>query len=343
VTAGSLAARAARYRVAIEREMRAVVGDSPDALSGWMRYHLGWEDRDGRPAEASAGKMMRASALLLASELCGGAVERALPAAAAVELVHNFSLLHDDIEDASETRRGRATLWTFAGVAQAINVGDGMYTVARLAMHRLLAAGVPAATALAAMRELDEACLRLVHGQALDIAFEQRADVGRAEYLEMSAGKTAAMFAAPLAMGALIAGADARLTGAFRAFGHEVGIAFQAVDDVLGIWGEEAVTGKPVGDDLRARKMTLPVIAALEGGDETAARVAEAYARPPRPGEPVQALARLIERAGGRAAAERLAAERLEAGLAALRAAGLGGEALALCGELAGAAVGRVA
>jgi len=343
VTAEPLAARAARYRPAVAREMRAVVGDAPDALSGWLRYHLGWEDRAGRPVEGAGGKMLRPTALLLAHELSGGAVEQALPAAASVELIHNFSLLHDDIEDASETRHGRPTLWTFAGPAQAINAGDGMYTVARLALYRLIDAGVPAARALAAMHELDRACLRLVQGQALDIAFEGQTNVTRDEYLDMAAGKTAAMFAAPFAIGALLADAAPAVVDGFRRFGHAVGIAFQAVDDVLGIWGDPAVTGKPVGDDLRTRKMTLPVTTALEAGGELAERLRDAYATPPAPGEDIAPLARLIERGGGRVATEALARERLAAGLEALRAAGLHADALRPCAEFAEAAVGRVA
>ena len=140
-----LEARGERYRPLVQREMRTVVGDAPEPLYAWMRYHLGWENREGRPVTASPGKMLRPLALLLATELCGGRVEQAVPAAAAVELIHNFSLLHDDVEDRSDTRRGRETVWTFAGAAHAINAGDGMFTLAHLAMDRLAAAGVDAA------------------------------------------------------------------------------------------------------------------------------------------------------------------------------------------------------
>jgi geranylgeranyl diphosphate synthase type I len=343
VSAGDLAERAARYRAAVASEMRAVVGDAPDALFGWMRYHLGWEDAEGRGTDAPAGKMLRPTALLLAHEICGGDAAQAVSAAAAVELIHNFSLLHDDVEDVSETRRGRATLWTFAGLAQAINTGDGMYTVARLAMYRLLDAGLPAARVVDAMREIDEACLRLVHGQSLDIDFERRREVSRDEYLEMTAGKTAAMFASPFATGAILAGAPPASVEAFRRFGHHVGLAFQAVDDVLGIWGDPAVTGKPVGDDLRQRKMTLPVIEALAAGGEVTERIAAVYAEEGARDEDVASLSSLSARAGGRAATEDLARQQVRTGLDALRAAGSGGDATALCAEFAAAAIGRVA
>ncbi|MDA1004234.1 MAG: polyprenyl synthetase family protein [Chloroflexi bacterium] len=342
MTVETLAERGARYRPAVVHEMRAVIGEHGDELSGWLRYHMGWEDRAGRPVAGAGGKMLRPTALLLTHELLGGALAQALPAAAAVELAHNFSLLHDDIEDASETRHGRATLWTFVGVAQAVNAGDGMYTLARTALYRLLDAGVPHDRVLAAMRELDHACLRLVHGQALDIGFEGQSQVTRAEYLEMAAGKTAAMFAASFALGARLAGAEPAVVDGFRRFGHAIGIAFQAVDDVLGIWGVPEQTGKPVGDDLRARKMTLPVTTALEAGGELAERLRAAYDVPPTAGEDVLPIARLIESAGGRAATETLARERVADGLAALRAAGVDEGAARACAEFAEAAVGRV-
>jgi geranylgeranyl diphosphate synthase type I len=337
--------RAGAYRPAIEREMREVVGEGTGPFFGWIRYHLGWEDRDGNPAGASAGKLMRPVALLLADELCGGRWEDALPAAAAVELVHNFSLLHDDVEDRSDLRRGRPTLWTFAGEAQAINAGDGLFTIARLAMYRLRDRAVPPDRILAAMRELDDACLRLVQGQYLDIAFEEREAVSSDEYVEMAGGKTAAMFAAPFALGAILAGAHPAAVEAFRSFGQDVGLAFQAVDDVLGIWGDPAVTGKPAGDDLRARKRSLPVIAALEGGGEAAEEIARAYATPHDPDEDeshIERLAALIERAGGREAAEAAAQRHGERAVQSLRQAELDDESLALCREFASVAIGRV-
>ncbi|GMU39507.1 MAG: (2E,6E)-farnesyl diphosphate synthase [Chloroflexota bacterium] len=337
-----LSERAERYRPLVQAEMRAVVGLASESLYAWMRYHLGWEDQKGAPVSASPGKMMRPVAVLLAAELAGGRAEAAVPAAAAVELVHNFSLLHDDIEDASDFRRGRANLWTFAGAAQAINTGDGMFVVARLAQYRLLEAGVSAERTLAAMRELDEACLRLVHGQYLDMSFETRRDVTLDEYLEMAGGKTAAMFAAPFAIGATIGGAPAVTVDAFREYGRRVGLAFQAVDDVLGIWGDPAVTGKPVGDDLSARKMTYPVIVALASASEEGEALRRAYARPASGSDDIAAMARWIEATGARAVTEAMAREETRAALDALVVAGLTEEGRALLVEFAEAAVGRV-
>jgi geranylgeranyl diphosphate synthase type I len=332
-----LAARIDRYRPLVLAEMRAVIGNSEEGLFAWMRYHLGWEDTAGAPAEESPGKMLRSIAVLLATELTGGSVEAAAPAGAAVDLVHNFSLLHDDIEDASETRRGRKTVWTVAGVPQAINTGDGMFTLARLAMHRLLEAGIEERRVVEAMRELDEACLRLVEGQYLDIAFEQRDKVTRAEYLTMATGKTAAMFAAPFAIGALLGGASGEVVAAFRTFGLHVGLAFQALDDLLDCWGTREQLGKDPGGDLLSRKKSFPVIAALESGDQALAR---AYALPAEPNEDYRMLAAMVERAGGRSAVEAWVSEQLAAARSAAATSGVDTQALVALEEYARSAAG---
>jgi len=235
-------------------------------------------------------------------------------------------LLHDDIEDGSARRHDRPSLWTFSGLPQAINTGDGMHALSRLALLRLSDRGFEAGMVLAAARELDEACLRLVQGQHRDIAMEGSTRVTRAAYLEMAAGKTAAMFAAPFALGALLGGGGAPAVAAVREFGEHVGMAFQAADDLLGIWGDPAVTGKPASDDLRQRKMTLPVIAALERGGEEALALARSYTSTPAAvadeaaADPASyaALAAAIERLGGREATAALAASEQRAALAAL-------------------------
>lgn len=342
----TLEARMREYRPRVDAEMREVVGDGADGLYAWMRYHLGWEDRAGSPTGRGPGKMLRSTALLLSAEACGGTVERAIPAAAAVELLHNFSLIHDDIEDVSDTRRGQAALWTVVGLAQGINTGDGMFTLARLALHRLPDVGVEPAVAFAATRELDRACMRLIAGQFHDIAFEARERVDREEYLAMVEGKTSALFAACAAMGGLIAGAAPERVGALREWGRQIGLAFQAVDDLLGIWGDPAVTGKPVGDDLAVRKQSFPVIAALASGG--APRLEAAYRRTAH-GEPagdapdIAALAAEIEASGARAATEALVGEHREAAAAALGAGGFNAGAVARFDEYAGLATAREA
>lgn len=337
----SLDALMPRYRALIEAELREVVGAHEGVLWSWMRYHLGWEDADGRPTEASSGKLLRAVAVLLATEALGGEPERASPAAAAIELVHNFSLLHDDIEDRSERRRDRPTLWTLIGVPQAINTGDGMHALARLALLRLAGRGFDDATVLAAAFELDRACLRLVEGQQADMAMEGRSEVTREAYLAMIEGKTAAMFATPLALGALLGGGGPADVQALREFGHHTGMAFQAADDLLGIWGDPRLTGKAISDDLRARKMTLPVISAIESGGDEATAFALDYARPPAPGEDYAQLASRLERLGGRAATEAYAAAEEAAAGSALARAELTDEWRAALLEFSGAATYR--
>jgi geranylgeranyl diphosphate synthase type I len=331
VSEAELLARIEQHRGAVVAEMRDLVGDSDDGLFAWMRYHLGWEDADGAAVEARRGKMLRPLALLLAADLVGGESAEVVPAAAAIELVHNFSLLHDDVEDRSYKRHGRPTLWTFAGEAQAINTGDGMFTLARLAMHRLFDRGLPAERVVGAMRTLDETCLQLVHGQWLDIGFETRSDVTIEEYLAMAGGKTAAMFAAPFAMGARLGGADQRTVEGFGAFGRALGLAFQAVDDILGIWGDPAITGKPVGDDLTSRKLTYPVLSAIADGGEEGRALARRYAEPSSGAHEVGELTALVSAAGGRAATERFAEGQRAQALAALRDAGVDASAISLC------------
>lgn len=335
--------RMARYRPLIEAEMRDIiqpVAGGNEELFRWLRYHLGWERADGVATGGDAGKLLRSCAVLLAAELTDGSAQRAIPAAAAVELVHAFSLLHDDVEDGSTERRGRAALWTLTGTPQAINAGDALFTLARLVLYRLADLDTEPSLALATMRELDEACLRLVEGQHLDMAFESRRDVTPDEYLAMAGGKTAAMFAAAFALGARLGGADVPVIDAYREFGRHAGIAFQAVDDILGIWGDPAVTGKPVGDDLRTRKRTYPVVAAIAAGGDAGRALDAAYRAPLQDGD-ATAIAALIEAAGGRAATLQLAEREVAAGLAALATAGVAEEARRTCEAFAEALVGR--
>jgi geranylgeranyl diphosphate synthase type I len=223
-----------------------------------IAYHLGWEGNSAR------GKRVRPLLTLLCCQGAGGDWKAALPAASAVELIHNFSLLHDDIQDRSETRRGRPTVWTRWGVPQAINTGDALFVLAHLSWGGLRSRGTSAQTALAAQEMLEAACLRLTEGQYLDMSFEAESRVSQERYLEMIEGKTAALLSAAAGLGACVAEAPSATQERYAAFGRHLGLAFQILDDLLGIWGDPAVTGKPAGDDLLCRKKTLPVILGLE-------------------------------------------------------------------------------
>jgi len=198
--------------------------------------------------------------------------------------------------------------------------------------------GVSPERTLRAVRELDEACIQLVHGQYLDISFEERDDVTLDEYITMASGKTAAMFAAPLAIGAIVAGASEATVEAFRTAGRHIGLGFQMVDDVLGIWGDPAVTGKPVGDDIRSRKMTYPVISAL-GNDHSGLK--SLYATPSSGDQEIEQISLLIEQGGGRHATEQRAQEERDRALAIVEGAGIVGEALEQLHAYASVAIGR--
>jgi geranylgeranyl diphosphate synthase type I len=247
---------------AIETELQTVFQERiPQAyvdVSRMVRHHFGWEQG------ATPGKRIRPLLSLLCAACAGGDWRRAVPAAASVEIIHNFSLVHDDIEDSSETRRGRPTVWSRWGVPQAINAGDFLFVSSHLALRRLLELGVSTGTAYAVQRTLDEACWSLTLGQHLDLAFEARSEVGSAEYLQMIEGKTAALLAAAAAAGAQVSEAPLEVRDAYFQFGRRLGMAFQLLDDMLGIWGEPDATGKSAADDLRQGKKTYPVVLGLQ-------------------------------------------------------------------------------
>ncbi len=252
-----------QMRQAVEEDLQTSFslfeGQLSDSLGEMIAYHLGWTGASTQ----HAAKRVRPLLTLLTCDAAGGQWQQALPAASAIEFVHNFSLIHDDIEDQSETRRGRPTVWTRWGVAQAINAGDALFTISRLTGHRMLDQDLPPEKTLTALRLIDEACLKLTVGQQLDLAFEDMAEVSEETYLNMIEGKTSALLSASTEVGALLAPADPARRESYRRFGRHLGLAFQILDDILGIWGSPETMGKPAGDDLRLRKKSLPVVYGL--------------------------------------------------------------------------------
>jgi len=314
----------ARYRRELEQYLRSLISaQRPPQLYQMVRYHLGWEDADGRPDDAG-GKALRSSLCLLTCEAAGGDRWQALPAAAAVELVHNFSLVHDDIQDGDAERHHRPAVWKLWGEAQGINAGDAILALGHLAVLKLADEGVPESTVLEGARVLFERTLEMVEGQTLDLSFEDRVDVDLAAYLEMIERKSGALFDCAFHLGALVAGADASTVESLDGIGRTLGTAFQIRDDMLGIWGDENATGKPRGADIRRRKKSLPVVYAL---NETKGALRDEFralfAKPALDDADVGIIMRDLEDAGAREYCARLAAERKEAALAELGQLGL--------------------
>ncbi|MFE5603644.1 polyprenyl synthetase family protein [Streptomyces coelicoflavus] len=296
--------------------LRSAVASLPSAESLVARYHRGWCEADGTPrADPSrGGKTVRPALALLSAVAVGAVPSDAVPAAVAVELVHDFTLLHDDVIDGDALRRHRPAAWSLFGTPAAVLTGDALLVAAL----RVLAQ-VPEGRSGAAVRELVGTLLELVEGQSRDVAFEKAHEVSVTDYLAMAAGKTGALIGCACALGGVLAGADTVRVGGLREFGRSLGVAFQCADDILGIWGRSARSGKPVGADLAARKKSLPVVAALAAPGTAAERLREMYRTPPRPGEADVDLARrLVEEAGGRQAAEEEARRHLAAALRSL-------------------------
>ncbi len=304
-------------RTTIDPALRAAVDTLPASMRHIAGYHLGWWDEHGHPAEADGGKAIRPALVLLAAEAAGGTPAAAVPAAVAVELVHNFSLLHDDVMDADVTRRHRPTAWSVFGTNPAILAGDALVA---LAFDVLAASGHPAAREGARM--LSAAVLGLVEGQNADMAFEERADVGLPECLSMAEEKTGILLGCSCALGTAFGSGRPEQVEHLRGFGECLGMAFQHVDDLLGIWGDPAVTGKPVHADLRTRKKTLPVVAALTSGAPAGRELAVLYHRDqPLSDTDLAHAAKLIDTAGGRAWSQTQANNLLTRALRQLRSA----------------------
>jgi geranylgeranyl diphosphate synthase, type I len=314
---GSAPSSLVEARALIDPALRAAVAELSPEVARVTAYHLGLSDVQGRPSEENGGKAVRPALAILSARAAGGDAAVAVPGAVAVELVHNFSLLHDDVMDGDRERRHRPTAWTVFGVGPAIVAGDALVT---LAQQTLLAEATPAR--LEAARVLALATGRMIGGQARDLAFESRLDVSVRECLDMAADKTGALLSCSASIGAILAGASDESVAALSAFGLHLGLAFQAIDDILGIWGEPEVTGKPSANDLRQRKKTLPLAFAMATGGAHSRRLVSLL-RANRLDEDQVALAvSLVEDAGGRARTSEEAGRQTALALEALDRAG---------------------
>jgi geranylgeranyl diphosphate synthase type I len=307
-------------REAIAPLLRRVTESLCPGMSLVTGYQHGWIDRHGAPVTGgSGGKALRPALALLSAEAAGAPPRSGVPAAAAVELVHNFSLLHDDVMDGDTERRHRPTAWSVFGVGPAILGGDAVLTAA---FDVLLETGRP--TAVHAARRVVSTTQLLIAGQSADLDFEKHADVTLEECLTMVANKTAALLSCAASLGAVLVGGPPQLIAGLSLFGWHLGMAFQLVDDILGIWGDPRVTGKPAMEDLRSRKKSVPVVAALHSGSPAADRLLAFYRRqePPTTSELPQ-MARLVEECGGRWFTEDRAAQEIGTARQTLAALGL--------------------
>jgi geranylgeranyl diphosphate synthase, type I len=288
---------------------RSLPAEYPE-IRTMMAYHLGWEGEGAGPE--AQGKRIRPLLVLLVAEAAGVSWQKALPAAVSVELLHNFSLIHDDIQDNSPLRRNRPTMWVKWGTAQAINAGDVMFTLAFMALEEL-EQSLPAQDVLRASRILHQTCLHLTGGQYLDISNENKPVIELSEYWPMIGGKTSALLACCAELGALSAGVDDARRAHFREYGYSLGLAFQVLDDWLGIWGDAELTGKSVESDLASGKKTLPVLYALSLDGPFSRRWKEGSIT----AQEVPALARMLQDEGAEAytleTAERLTDQALSA------------------------------
>jgi geranylgeranyl diphosphate synthase type I len=259
-----------KYRSEVDTELKAIVNERESPMYDMMRYHLGWTDKNGKPTQNNSGKALRPALCLFSCDAVGGNYHKALPVAAALELVHNFSLIHDDIQDDDKERRHRPTVWAIWGKPQAINAGTAMRILANSALVRLRGDGISPSKQLILGERLDEVSLKLIEGQYLDIGFENRFDIKVSDYLTMINGKTAALISGSMEIGAFIGTDDEAKVRNFAETGKYLGLAFQIRDDILGIWGKQAETGKPSGNDIRRRKKSYPVVFALENSSGAA-------------------------------------------------------------------------
>jgi len=285
-----------------------------------LTYHMGWTGEGAGPD--ATGKRIRPLMMLLTTAASGDDWQHALPAAAAVELVHNFSLVHDDIQDNSSKRRGRDTVWAKWGAPMAINVGDALFVLSNQAIIDLKE-NYPAETVVQAAEILNNTCLDLTRGQFMDMSYEERTDLTTDDYWPMIAGKTAALLSACCHLGSLLGGAEEAKQDAYRSFGQYLGLAFQVQDDILGIWGNETVTGKSVASDLVEGKNSLPVLAGLSANK----KFAERWRQGPVHAYEVEDLAKLLAAEGGYGTAHEASRQMTDLALLNLREADPQGEA----------------
>lgn len=270
-----------KYAADLDEMIKQMLQEAPEYIQGIISYHFGWVDQNFEPANSGRGKMFRPTINLLVFEAITGGYKDALPLAASIEMIHNFSLIHDDIEDNDFERRGRATAWTIWGKPRVINAGDFLYSLAFKTLAQLDPTKFAPERVFAALQLIIDACLELTKGQELDLQFEDIQDVSTDMYLDMVYKKTGALIEAAILSAARLATANEALIQNYHEFACNIGIAFQIRDDVLGIWGDTTKTGKSAANDLRRKKKTLPVVYTLnKSSGARREKIRACYAKP---------------------------------------------------------------
>jgi len=272
-----------RYTTDVETTIQGVLKNAPPFLHGSLSYHFGWVDKTFQTTTNGGGKLLRPTLNLLVYEAITETYQPSLPIAASLEMIHNFSLLHDDVEDNGMERRGRATAWTIWGKSRTINMGDFLLGLAFKALHQLDTNRFDPETIFAVYDIVTQACVCLTEGQEYDMAFETQPNISTDMYLDMISRKTGALIEASVVAGARLATPDETLVNAYRQFGRNLGLAFQIRDDILGIWGDATKTGKSATDDLRNKKKTLPIIYMLNQTSNSYHNQLQAFYQQPNP------------------------------------------------------------
>ena len=310
-----------RYRDSLAAELKSAIPEGSPQLYNLLQYHMGWVDSSGVPVAGSdsQGKALRPTLCLFSCEALSGQWEASLPAAAAMEFVHNFSLIHDDIQDGDEERRHRPTVWSVWGVPQALVAGDAMFSLADATTHRLTSRGLSASTVLNVSKLIMQGYLEMIEGQCLDLSFEDDVQVGVDDYLGMIALKTGALIRCSMAIGASIGSGDPDTVQAFSRSGSCLGRAFQIRDDVLGIWGEEETTGKAVGADILRKKKSYPLAYALDNASSsTRQQLVDVLQRPELSRNDVDEVLGILDEVGAQHAAHELVSFNAEQSVAEL-------------------------
>jgi len=290
-----------------------------DELYQIAQYHLAWRNENLVREDGDGGKMIRPRLAIMGCQAVHGYAASAYPLAAAVQLFHDFTLVHDDIQDHSDLRRGRKTVWNLWGIAKAINVGDVLHMLSHRAMGQFIENGVPAERVVRVMRDFEDAAMQVAEGQHLDMSYEDRVDLSEPDYLRMIGGKTAALLAASVSLGAVVGGGDDDSVRALHDYGIALGLAFQIQDDIIGIWGKPEVTGKPFAIDIYGRKKSLPITLLLNRArDEDARQLRQIYQQPTLTDADVNVVLNKLDDIGAREYTEAQAARYYDDALSAL-------------------------